>query len=453
MDRLLEKTLKGLMISFFVALPFQIKKNIFLPEFFLSGHFDFYQNIAIYFTDILLIISFVIYGIYLIRHPLKTVHFGPKFIQLLFLITFILIEINSIMKGVNEQNTLTILLRSIEWFGLYMLILNEVAPIKIILLAIIGSISVQSVLALLQLASQHSIGLHFLGEPLLSVQQEGIAKIALNSTKLIRSYGTTPHPNILGGFIVLSLFFTWFTIKNIKLRTFLTITQILGLFSTFSRSALLGLGGALLAGIMFMKISVFTPKIKKKTIIKMIGGLCLIIFIAAIINIESIPAWKERFNILNDKKAISERLLYLEGAYNMTKSAPVFGQGVGAFTRDLQRYVDVKIAPWEIQPVHNIFALISSELGIIGLVLTMTFLIYAFKKINIERKKFSKREHRDETVVIFLCLTAVTIIMLFDHYFITIHEGQILLVTIIGLLAKKIDTSTKSHSIKTIRKI
>jgi O-antigen ligase len=93
----------------------------------------------------------------------------------------------------------------------------------------------------------------------------------------------------------------------------------------------------------------------------------------------------------------------------MIQKNPVFGIGVNNFFNNLtvpKEQTDLSF----VQPVHNIFLLVFSETGIIG----FCFFVYLFYKVL--RKVFYR--------FIFLGF--------FDHYFLTIQQGQILLSIIFG---------------------
>lgn len=107
---------------------------------------------------------------------------------------------------------------------------------------------VQSLLALWQFIIQKSVGLKILGEQVLSPQILGVAKIVSGGTKLIRGYGTFPHPNLLSAFLVTGVLFTAYLMLETSkkwtklLLSFLLLLNIMGLAITFSRSAYLALG-------------------------------------------------------------------------------------------------------------------------------------------------------------------------------------------------------------------
>jgi hypothetical protein len=73
----------------------------------------------------------------------------------------------------------------------------------------------QSIVGILQFSHQESIGLQMLGEPILSSYVGGVSTIEIGGGRILRAYGTFPHPNILAGFLALGLvslayWYLWF---------------------------------------------------------------------------------------------------------------------------------------------------------------------------------------------------------------------------------------------------
>ena len=70
----------------------------------------------------------------------------------------------------------------------------------------------------------------------------GIAKIDLDGTKIMRAYGTLAHPNILAGYLVTALIFTFHRIRKKEYIAYPVFVLLLSaLVLTFSRSAILAL--------------------------------------------------------------------------------------------------------------------------------------------------------------------------------------------------------------------
>ncbi|MFZ2975502.1 MAG: O-antigen ligase family protein [Candidatus Moraniibacteriota bacterium] len=65
--------------------------------------------------------------------------------------------------------------------------------------------------------------------------------------------------------------------------------------------------------------------------------------------------------------SLNERLFYLNVPRGTFESDPVFGLGAGQSVLSMQKYFPQKLEFWQYQPVHNVFLLIFSELGLIGL--------------------------------------------------------------------------------------
>src|SRR5207237_1306628 len=89
----------------------------------------------------------------------------------------------------------------IYWFFILFLLLFSYF---LSLFLILGTF--QSILAIIQFASQKSVGLYKLGELHLNVLDLGLAKLILNSHTYLRPYGTFPHPNPLSAFLLVTLF-------------------------------------------------------------------------------------------------------------------------------------------------------------------------------------------------------------------------------------------------------
>jgi O-antigen ligase len=102
----------------------------------------------------------------------------------------------------------------------------------------------------------------------------------------------------------------------------------------------------------------------------------------------------------------------------------VFGIGVNNFFNNLavpKEQTDLSF----VQPVHNIFLLVFSETGIIG----FCFFVYLFYKVL--RKVFYRFTKKGSKYILLL-IFSIIFLGFFDHYFLTIQQGQILLSIIFG---------------------
>jgi len=88
-------------------------------------------------------------------------------------------------------------------------------------------------------------------------------------------------------------------------------------------------------------------------------------------------------------KSLGERLYYLKISNAMIVQNVFWGVGSGEFVLDMPRYTKNAIELWQFQPVHNVFILIWSELGILGLFLFGLFLLKMFHVEHFEKQKLS----------------------------------------------------------------
>jgi len=79
----------------------------------------------------------------------------------------------------------------------------------------------QSIIGISQFIMQHSIGLIWLKESIISPTSSGVAKIVLNNSAYIRAYGLFPHPNILGGYLAFSIVLTFLFFKLFHVEQFI----------------------------------------------------------------------------------------------------------------------------------------------------------------------------------------------------------------------------------------
>jgi O-antigen ligase len=89
----------------------------------------------------------------------------------------------------------------------------------------------------------------------------------------------------------------------------------------------------------------------------------------------------------------AERLFYIESLQGLSESYFFQGLGIGQFVFTMQQFFDEKLLVWQFQPIHNVFLLIFSEVGIVGLGLFLWFFIYVFLKNyqNVPRGTFETK--------------------------------------------------------------
>jgi len=124
------------------------------------------------------------------------------------------------------------------------------------------------------------------------------------------------------------------------------------------------------------------------------------------------PARKDLLSL----KSLDERNPYLNVARGTILEHPIVGVGIGQFVfNEFLKYSNLE--GWQYQPVHNVYFLVASELGAIGLILLLLFILFTIQK-GIAKSNL--------TAGSFYCIIiSFLVIALFDHYFWDIKIGMI----------------------------
>lgn len=200
-----------------------------------------------------------------------------------------------------------------------------------------------------------------------------------NSSQLLysnRAISTFGQPNFLGGFLVMSLPFIWYLYDhtNLSLRTrFISGVAIsiviLGIFSTLSRSAYLGLAVlALIWGFYHYRL--------------LLTGIVLSVLLFGIMAVLSpnlvYQQWY-RFQVDTIAKWSAEnRFQITEKSLQLISQRPLVGYGIENFSLAFSQVVkpaDLGLKDIVVDSSHNLFLDLSVNLGVIGLILFLTILI------------------------------------------------------------------------------
>lgn len=288
---------------------------------------------------------------------------------------------------------------------------------SVIMTAIASTILFQSGVALYQHWAQHSLaGYWLLGEPALP-SAIGLAASTINGVIRILPYGTTAHPNILGGVLALYMLMLlpwllklWRQLYDRKANWLVVASYglplVLGLWTillTHSLSALITLG----IGLLVLGWRMLNPHFGEHTVQRLLIGVCIVGGLIAA------PAVV--FGVRNsyaDVTSISRRAFLNQAALGMIVTHPITGIGVNAFTINLEEYALTPEVVRFIQPAHHVPLLWWAETGLIGSSLVLfTFWLWL------------KWFHNTNWVWAVLVLTPA---LAFDHYLLTLNTGLLL---------------------------
>lgn len=301
------------------------------------------------------------------------------------------------------------------------------------LLAVLASLSfigaAQSLLGILQFALQNSTGLTILGETTFSPLFTNIAEVTINTIQYIRPPGTFTHANVFGMFLVIAWISSLLYINLSKDNTkeiihssriwvcIFGLTTIPGIFLSFSRSAYLAFGISVLLSLFFIA----RKEISKSHKYFILSTTTLALVLALILSPIIVPRGTNLES--NGDQAISSRISRTEDAIKFIADSPLIGHGAGSYVPEsLTRFPDRK--PWEYQPVHNYLVTVT-EIGLFGSI-TLISLILSIALKNFKEKNIT---------LYILPIIALTCMVLFDHYYWTIHQGIYLFWITIALTA------------------
>ena len=385
------------------SLPFQIGKHFWIAESLVLGRRIDYLSPTLYFSDILLLF-------FLITFFLKN-SISAKTKKTLFIISLLAFGFTSVY-GVSWLS-IYFAAKLIEFaaFGLVLVNLKPtkreiVIPLSVSILAIYP-------LLLMQFLTQSSIGgiWYWLGERNFSSDTPGIAQLVASMGVYLRPYATLPHPNVLGGFLVVLLpYFLVSPVSKKRWEYLLHFTSIylmiMGIFLSFSRAAWITT--------LFLMLLIFFKKFWK-TPLKI--GLLLTSLVIGII-LEELLLGRFSQLWLGDTGSTTERLELLTAATKFFSQSPLVGVSWGRFIPNL---ATLRPLPQVFQPVHSIYGLMAAETGLVGLGLFSIIFAKALKKTWVKNHD------------VFLSLVAIGLLGSVDHYFLTLQQTQLLLILIFSL--------------------
>lgn len=417
---------------FIFALPWQT--IYFLREPFMDGEKWHYGVIGIYLNSFFLVV-WIILELFLQRKNLVETFSEDRKIFCLTIVYWMVIGI-SVLQAINKM--LSIYFWIVVTVGLISFWLLKKSNINIekIILVFAFTATVQGIFALSQFYFQDTFSNKWLGLEKHEIWQGGTAVIENSNGRWLRAYGSFSHPNILGGYLFLAFIlvlggYLYFA-KNKKERIFLLTLLIIiftGLIVSFSRSSWLTFVLINLFLLFYFLIKKEFNYLKKVSIVYIF----LLLFFSFFFSLNK-DLFLTRVKMENrlEQQSILERTVLINESKDVIKENWLLGVGLGNYT--LFSYQnDLEQRPiWQHQPVHNIYLLIWSELGIFGfLIFGFLISVVIFKNVN-----FLKIEKNNYKIFLLLNLFGLLIIGLFDHWIYSFYFGIIIFWILFGFLYK-----------------
>ncbi|MEK7652061.1 MAG: O-antigen ligase family protein [Patescibacteria group bacterium] len=417
-----DKILKTLLFLLIFTLPFQKRHIFFDLSPTLNSQFSEYLAIALYVSDILLVIT-LFWSIFtgkISKNLNKYWVFGLIALNTLFSLLIIS------PRGVNDWYWG---LKTLEWLILAIFALNvsrEANYRRLISISLVIAGVFQSLIALGQFLVQHSLGLRIFGEQIIGKYIDGVAKIDLDGEKFIRAYGTFAHPNQLSAFLIVTcataiyLFVQENKNKQKIFYGFAVAIMIIGNYLTFSRSGLLTLYISLTL-ILFLLIKKAKLEYKKLLTIILTTTILSIVILFPFLNART-----------NTAPTVYNRTLYNTTGLKIFSEHPIFGVGIGNMIPEMSKQLN-STESWQVQPPHNFFLEVACETGIVGLILISVLFASILKK-GMHQIEKTEGEQLIYSIALTSAFVAMIFLMFFDHYFYTLQQTQLLLWLLIGMI-------------------
>lgn len=330
---------------------------------------------------------------------------------------------------------------------LFALIVNCAGPSPRAIAAVLAAgLLFQGVIVIGQVILQRPVGLSSLGEFLIRPNRRGLSVLFAGGDELMRPYGLTIHPNVIGGYFAVALLAIsgWLiTARHRRQLIVLYLIYAVGLWAlliTFSRSAILAaaVGAVCLVVFWGVKLRIITRPI--------VGRLVILTVIASIVSGGFVLTYSKfvlaRAGVgdeVTELRSISDRRIFTQIGLDVIGEYPVTGVGLANFPYYAARWL-FRSPYSELKPdfVHSYPLLVITELGFTG------FILWAFL-LSIGAWIAWKSARDPFAVGIGAGAVALLTVGLFDHYPWTILHFALLLWACLGVTMQRPRSSASTR--------
>ncbi|MBI1961159.1 MAG: O-antigen ligase family protein [Parcubacteria group bacterium] len=348
----------------------------------------------------------------------------------------------SILWSVDRGVALEHWLALVSGVAVFLILASGAASFSRLSWAIIISGSIQAILAFVQFRLQEVGGSTWLGMAFQHASVLGTSVVETDMMRMLRAYGSFPHPNILGGWLVLGLLLA---VKETAWRgrrgAFAPLAYVAvavlstGLAVTFSRSAWLAFGVGFAVYVLIALIRL--PRSLRSLAMTFV----VIVLFAGTLIISYPEPFKERVfgGGRLEVKSYEERSSGISEAWQLIKQHPIAGVGIGNYGLAVHRDIDASQPAYYYQPVHAVPLLVMAELGIIGLIFVLGFLYFVLSSRHPGRSEpAASGVEGSRWLSAGVFLLPLAILALFDHYLWSLYSGMMIGVVYLAIFYLKL---------------
>jgi O-antigen ligase len=315
--------------------------------------------------------------------------------------------------------------RTILAASLALYVINEVKGVRELAPWIAVMLVAQAVTGISQVVEQESLGMWRFGEKVLAAGLPGSSIVwTRDEPPLLRAYGLTDHPNVLGGILAcaMALIATALSRTRTLWTSLLVVVFALGavaLLLSFSRAAIVGLiaGGALAIALLALRrewdhLALWLTATTAAAVVVAAFIAPYAPYLAARVDPSSEPAGSTEQRSLDERSALAEK------TNELFVANPVFGVGAGVTAvAMLEEFPDFT---YNHQPAHTVLLDVAAETGVLGAVSYSLLLIGPFVLLVWRRRWLTP-----ELIGVSGALLTLHVLGLFDYYTWLFAAGRI----------------------------
>ena len=414
-----------------VLSPFRAR--IFVDERPLPPVFGDYTNLVLFWSEIFVIALLALWAASLLLQPRK-IDFGPLLIR----VPVAVIALTVFLAVPFSEDRLLALFNAVAIVGFIALglyVLNEVRSVSQVLPAVGLMVFIQALVAVTQVVSQREFGLTALGEFDLDPAVSGISIVWTNDApRLLRGYGLSDHPNILGGVLAAALLvllagITRYREAGLAVACGVFAVGVAAVLVTFSRSAALGLGAGLALGLLLLLLR------RDRSTFALWAAACIV---AVLVTAPLVRPYTSYFSARvnptaqaegsTEQRALSEREALARNTNEIFVDHPLLGVGAGVLpTAMKEAFPDFG---YHYSPAHVVILVVAAETGILGA------FAYGMLMLAPWLLLWLRRDHlTPELIGVSGALMALTVVGLLDYYTWSLTSGRLWFWLVLGLWA------------------
>lgn len=413
--------------------------------------FQDYTDFILYPADVLALLTLGLWAVSLLLSPHR-LRRGPWYLTFP-LIGLVIMSWLSALTGVDPALTLYHSVRFTALLALYFFLVNADLKPAWVIIPLALAVFIQGSVAIAQYGAQRSVGLYWLGELGLDPRESGPSILRDGDMRILRAYGLTQHPNLLGGFLAFAFILIlgyYFEPAHGRARYFLLAplaVAALGLFFSFSRSAVMGLAVALVAA--GALIAGDAPR--RGTALRDAAILALVlagVLVLPVFNGRQILAQRiglENAFILNsnESRSLTERDALVDSANRLFYARQILGVGNGALPLAMYLLDPDFRREFYYQPAHVTLLDAAAELGIAGGFLWLWLMVAPALIVLYRRRDFVAAPWR---AAVFGAVLVMLVVGFVDYYPWLTESGRIWQWSAWGLFAAAINGNGVSRN-------